>query len=71
MPENSVRIREINVLPFSIDENFSLASDMERLVDPFGTECLHRIIRCRWNNFLSNQRVLRETELSLFTDLVR
>ncbi len=45
-------------------ETWTLNSDLERRLNVFGTKCLRRIMgyRWNWNNFVSNQRLLHETE---------
>ncbi len=52
-------------------EAWTLNSDLERRLNIFGTKCLRKIMRYRWNDFMSNQRLLHETESRPVTSVVR
>ncbi len=51
-------------------ETKTLNSDLERHLNIFGTNCLYRIMRYRWNDVVSNQRLLHETESRPITSIV-
>ncbi len=44
---------------------------LERRLNVFGTKCLRRIMGYRWNDFVSNQRLLLESESRPVTSIVR
>ncbi len=52
-------------------ETWTVNSDLERCLHAFGTKCLHRIMGYRWNDFVSNQRLLHETGSKSVTSIVR
>ena len=52
-------------------ETWTLNSDLERRLNVFGTRCLRRIMGYRWNDFVSNQRLLRETKSEPVTSIIR
>lgn len=52
-------------------ETWKLKNDLEGSVDDFGTNCLCRIMMYRWIDFVSNQRLVRETESRVVTGFVR
>ena len=52
-------------------ETWTLNTDLKRRIDVFGTRCLHRIMGYRWNDFVSNQQLFRETDLRPITSIVR
>ncbi len=52
-------------------ETWTLNSDLERRLNVFCAKCLRRIMGYRWNDFVSNQRLLYETESRLVTGIVR
>ena len=43
---------------------------MKRQIDVFGNKCLGRIMGYCWNNFVSHQQLLRETESRPITNIV-
>ncbi len=49
----------------------TLNRDLERRLDAFGTKCLRKIMGYRWNDFVSNQRLLHETGSRSVTSIVR
>ncbi len=51
-------------------ETWTLNNDLERRFNVFGTRPLYRIMRYRWNDFVSNQRLLHETESRPVTSIV-
>ncbi len=52
-------------------ETWTLNNDLERRLNVFGTKCLRRIMGYRRNDFVSNQRLLHETESRPVTSIVR
>ncbi len=52
-------------------ETWTLSGDLERRLNVFRTKCLRRIMGHRWNDFVSNQRLLHETESRPVTSIVR
>ena len=52
-------------------ETWTLNINLKRQIDAFDNECLRRIIGYRWNDFVSNQRLLCETESRPITSIVR
>ena len=68
-----IRIFKSLVLPVLLYgcETWTLNSDLKRRINAFGNKCLRRIMGYRWNDFVSNQRLLDETESSLITCIVR
>ncbi len=52
-------------------ETWTLNSDLERRLNVFGTKCPRRIMGYRWNDLVSNQRLLHETESRSVTSIVR
>ncbi len=51
-------------------ETWTLSSDLERRLNVFGTKCLDWIMGYHWNDFVSNQRLLHETESRPVTSIV-
>ncbi len=47
------------------------SKNLERRLDVFGTKCLCRIMGYRWNDFVSNQRLLHETGLRSVISILR
>ena len=45
--------------------------DLKRQIDVFGNKCLHSIMGYRWNDFVSSQRLLCETDSRPITSIVR
>ena len=68
-----IRIFKSLVLPVLLYgcETWTLNSDLEKRLNVFGTKCLRRIMGYRWNDFVSNQRLLRETESCSVTSIVQ
>ncbi len=68
-----LRIFKTLVLPVLLYscETWTLNSDLESRLSVFGTKCLRRIMGYRWNDFVSNQRLLHEIESGPFTSIVR
>ncbi len=68
-----LRIFKSLVLPVLLYgcETWTLTSDLERRLNIFGTKCLRRIMGYCWNDFVSNQRLLHETESRPVTSIVR
>ena len=52
-------------------ETWTLNTDLKSQIDVFGNKCLRSIMGYRWNDFVSNQRLLRETESRPITNIVR
>ena len=67
-----IRIFKTLVIPLLLHgcETWTLNTDPKRQIDVFGNKCLRRIMGYRWNYFLSNQRLLRETESRSITSIV-
>ena len=70
--KTKIRIFKSLVLPVLLYgcETWTLNSDLKRRIDAFGNKCLRRIMGYRWNDFVSNQRLLRETESRPITSIV-
>ena len=68
-----IRVFKTLVLPVLLYgcETWTLNADLKRRIDAFGTRCLRRIMGYRWDDFVSNQRLLRETESRPITSIVR
>ena len=52
-------------------ETWTLTRDLRRRHNSFGTRSLPRILGSRWSDFVSNKRLLRETQMRLVTCIVR
>ena len=61
---------EISVILYGC-ETWSLNTDLKKRIDVFGARCLRRIIEYHWNDLVSNQRLLRETDSRPFTCIGR
>ena len=48
-----------------------LTRDLRRRLNSFGTRSLRRILGYRWSDFVSNERLLRETQMRFVTCIVR
>ena len=61
------------VLPFLLYgcETWTLTKDLRRRLNSFGTKSLRRILGYRWSDFVSNERLLRETRMRFVTCIVR
>lgn len=68
-----IRIFKSLVLPVLLygSETWTLSSDLKRRIDAFGNKCLRRVMGYRWFDFVSNQRLLRETDSRPITCIVR
>ena len=64
---------ELLVIPvlFYGCETWTLNTDLKRQIDVFGTGYLSRIMRYCWYDFVSYQRLSRETDSRLITSIVR
>ena len=51
-------------------ETCTLTRDLRRRLNSFGTRCLRRILGYRCSDFVSNERLLRETEMGFVTCIV-
>ena len=52
-------------------ETWTLTSDLRGRLNSFGTRSLRRILGDRWSDFVSNERLLRETQMRFVTCIVR
>ncbi len=52
-------------------ETWTLNSDLEKRLNVFGTKRLRRIMGYHWNDFVSKQGLLQETESKPVTSIVR
>ena len=52
-------------------ETWTLARDLRQRLNSFGTRSLRRILGYRWSDFVSNKRLLSETQMRLVTCIVR
>ena len=52
-------------------ETWTLNTDLNRQINVFGNKCLCRIMGYRWNDCVSNQQLLCETESRPITSIVR
>ena len=52
-------------------ETWTLTRDMRWRLNSFGTMSLRRILGYRWSDFVSNERLLRETQMRFVTCIVR
>ena len=61
------------VLPFLLYrcETWTLTKDLRWRLNSFGTRSLRRILGFHWSNFLSNERLPRETQMRFVTCIVR
>ena len=68
-----VRVFRSLVLPVLLYgcETWTLTRDLRRRLNSFGTRSLQRILGYRWSDFLSNERLLRETQMRFVTYIVR
>ena len=51
-------------------KTWTLTRDLRRRLNSFGTRCLRRILGYRWLDFVSNERLLRETQMRFVTCIV-
>ena len=68
-----VRVFRSLLLPFLLDgcEIWTLNRELRWRLNSFGTRSLRRILGYRWSDFVSNERVLRETRMRFVTCIVR
>ena len=68
-----IRIFKSLVLPVLLYgcETWTLHGDLERRLNVFGTRSLRRIMGYRWDDFVSNERLLQETAMRPITSIVR
>ena len=68
-----VRVFRSLVLPVLLYrcETWTLTKDLRRRLNSFGTRSLRRILGHRWSDFVSNERLLRETRMRFVTCIVR
>ena len=68
-----IRVFKTLVLPVLLYgcETWTLNADLKQQIDVFGTRCLRRILGYPWDDFVSNQRLLHETESRHITSIVR
>jgi len=52
-------------------ETWTLTRDLRRRLHSFGTRSLRRILGYRWSDFVSNERLLRETQMRFVTCIFR
>ena len=52
-------------------ETWTLTKDLRRRLNSFGTRSLRRILGYCWSDFVSNERLLRETQMRFVTCIVR
>ena len=52
-------------------ETWTLTRDLRQRLNSFGTKSLRRILDYRWSNFMSNEWLLRETQMRFVTCIVR
>ena len=67
-----VRVFRSLVLPVLLYgcETWTLTKDLRRRLNSFGTRSLRRILGYRWSDFVSNERLLRETQMRFVTCIV-
>ncbi|KAG0716212.1 putative uncharacterized transposon-derived protein F52C9.6 [Chionoecetes opilio] len=67
-----IRIFKSLVIPVLLYgcETWTLNSDLKRRINAFGNKCLRRIMGYRWDDYMSNQRLHRETESRPITCIV-
>ncbi len=68
-----IRILKSLVLPVLLYgcETWTLNSDLKSRIDDFDNKCLRRIMGYRWFDFVSNHRLLRETDSRPIICIVR
>ena len=67
-----VRVFRSLVLPVLLygGETWTLTRDLRWGLNPFGTRSLQRILGYRWSDFVSNEQLLRETQMRFVTCIV-
>ena len=60
-------------LPFLLYrcDTWTLTRDLRGRLNSFGSRSLPRILGYRWSDFVSNERLLRETQMRFVTCIVR
>ena len=60
-----MRVFRASVLPVLLygRETWTVTSDLRWSLNSFGTRTLRRILVYRWSDFVSNERLLRETQM--------
>ena len=68
-----IRVFNVLVLPVLLygAETWTLTVDMRRRLNSFVTKSLRRILGYRWDDFVSNERLLEDTGMRLATCLIR
>ncbi|KAG0712555.1 hypothetical protein GWK47_018223 [Chionoecetes opilio] len=68
-----IRIFKSLVIPVLLYgcETWTLNSDLKRRINAFGNKCLRRIMGYRWDDYVSNQQLHRETDSRPITCIVR
>ena len=68
-----VRVFRSLVLPVLLYgcETLTLTRDLRRRLNSFGTSSLRRILGYHWSDCVSNERLLRETQMRFVTCIVR
>ena len=68
-----VRVFKSLVLPVLLYgcETWTLTKDLRWRLNSFGTRSLRRILGCRWSDVVSNERLLRETQMGFVSCIVR
>ena len=61
------------MLPVLLDvcETWTLTRDLRGRLNSFGARSLQRILGDRWSDFVSNEQLLRETQMRFVTHIVR
>ena len=69
--DKSLRFRSL-VLPVLLYgcETWTLTRDLRQRLNNFGTRSLRRILGSHWSDFVSNERLLRETQMRFVTCIV-
>ena len=68
-----VRVFRSMVLPILLYgcETWTLTRDLRQRLNSFGTRSLRRILGYRWSDFVSNEQLLRETQMRFVICIVR
>ena len=68
-----VRVFRSLVLPVLLYgcETWTLTRDLRQRINSFGTRSLRRILGYLWSDFVSNERLLRDTQMRFVTSIVR
>ena len=70
--KTKVRVFRSLVLPVLLYrcETWTMTRDLRRILNSFDTRSLRRILGCRWSDFVSNEWLLRETQMRFVTCIV-